>query len=69
MRGAQGSLNYILDTIPAVHSLEPYLSLLKVDGKLLLVGATKPLQFDPVSVMLGVYNLFFCLGSFTFIWA
>ncbi|KAJ8638426.1 hypothetical protein MRB53_012693 [Persea americana] len=24
-----------------------------VDGKLLLVGATKPLQFDPVSVMLG----------------
>ncbi|XXG57061.1 hypothetical protein AAC387_Pa03g4309 [Persea americana] len=53
MRGAQGRLNYILDTIPAVHSLEPYLSLLKVDGKLLLVGATKPLQFDPVSVMLG----------------
>lgn len=49
MGGAQESLDYILDTIPAVHSLEPYLSPLKVDGKLLLVGvAPKPLQFDPV---------------------
>ncbi|RWR78053.1 cinnamyl alcohol dehydrogenase 1 [Cinnamomum micranthum f. kanehirae] len=54
MRGAaQESLDYILDTIPAVHSLEPYLSLLKVDGKLLLVGAPESLQFDPVSVILG----------------
>nr|WMI51973.1 ADH29 [Litsea cubeba] len=53
MRSAQESLDYILDTIPAVHWLEPYLSLLKLDGKLLLVGAPKSLQFDPVSLILG----------------
>ncbi|XP_058081226.1 probable cinnamyl alcohol dehydrogenase [Magnolia sinica] len=56
------SLDYILDTVPAVHTLDSYLSLLKVNGKLMLVGvATQPLQFDAVNVILGKRTI---TGSF-----
>lgn len=55
MEKAANNLDYILDTVPAVHPLHSYLSLLKVDGKLFLVGvAPKPLQFDAVDVILGM---------------
>ncbi|CAA2972864.1 cinnamyl alcohol dehydrogenase 1 [Olea europaea subsp. europaea] len=48
------SLDYIIDTIPVFHPLEPYLSLLKVDGKLILMGVINtPLQFVTPMVMLG----------------
>ncbi|CAI9769145.1 unnamed protein product [Fraxinus pennsylvanica] len=48
------SLDYIIDTIPVFHPLEPYLSLLKVDGKLILMGVINtPLQFITPMVMLG----------------
>ncbi|KAI3922404.1 hypothetical protein MKX01_006093 [Papaver californicum] len=54
MERATGSLDYILDTIPGVHSLEAYLSLLKFDGKLLIVGvSTEPLQFNSSNLILG----------------
>ena len=47
MEKAANSLDYILDTVPAFHNLQSYLSLLKVNGKLIIVGvASKPLQFD-----------------------
>ncbi|KAL5855471.1 hypothetical protein ACOSQ3_005320 [Xanthoceras sorbifolium] len=53
MEEAADSLDYILDTVPAFHHLEAYLSLLRVDGKLILIGASNaPLQF--VSPMLSV---------------
>jgi cinnamyl-alcohol dehydrogenase len=55
MERAASSLDYILDTVPAVHPLQSYLPLLNVDGKLILVGvAPKPLQFDPVDIILGM---------------
>lgn len=55
MERAVNSLDYILDTVPAVHPLQSYLSLLKADGKLFLVGVSpKPLQFDPVDLILGM---------------
>ncbi|CAA6670586.1 unnamed protein product [Spirodela intermedia] len=39
------SLDYIIDTVPVVHPLEPYLSLLKLDGKLILNGViNEPLK-------------------------
>lgn len=45
MRGAAGTLDGIIDTVSAVHSLSPLLSLLKTDGKLIMVGAPdKPLE-------------------------
>ncbi|OVA02054.1 Alcohol dehydrogenase superfamily [Macleaya cordata] len=54
MAKASESLGYILDTIPAVHPLEAYISLLKFDGKLLLVGVSpKPLQFNSSDMILG----------------
>lgn len=48
------SLDYIIDTVPVFHPLEPYLSLLKVDGKLVLMGVINtPLQFLSPVVMIG----------------
>ncbi|KAF5179322.1 Cinnamyl alcohol dehydrogenase [Thalictrum thalictroides] len=62
MEGAAESLDYILDTVPAVHPLQLYLSLLKVIGKLLLVGvAPKPLQFESDDLILGKKSI---TGSF-----
>lgn len=47
------SFDYIIDTVPANHPLEPYLSLLKLNGKLILTGVIgTPLQFMSPVVML-----------------
>lgn len=54
MQEAVDSLDYILDTVPVHHPLEPYLSLLKVDGKLVLMGViSEPMQFVSPMIMLG----------------
>ncbi|XP_044479752.1 cinnamyl alcohol dehydrogenase 1-like [Mangifera indica] len=54
MQEANDSLDYIIDTVPVFHPLEPYLSLLKLDGKLILMGVINtPLQFVSPMVMLG----------------
>lgn len=54
MEGAANSLDYILDTVPAHHPFGPYLSLLKPNGKLVIVGAvSQPLQFDATHLILG----------------
>ncbi|KAI4298510.1 hypothetical protein L6164_032060 [Bauhinia variegata] len=62
MQEAADSLDYILDTVPVDHPLEPYLSLLKLDGKLILIGVVNtPLQFVSPMVMLGRKSI---TGSF-----
>ncbi|CAA0841003.1 Cinnamyl alcohol dehydrogenase 4 [Striga hermonthica] len=54
MNVAVNSLDYILDTVPVVHPLEPYLKLLKAQGKLLIVGAApRPLQFLATDIIQG----------------
>nr|ABX75855.1 cinnamyl alcohol dehydrogenase [Acacia auriculiformis x Acacia mangium] len=54
MQKIADSLDYIIDTVPVGHPLEPYLSLLKIDGKLILMGVINtPLQFVSPMVMLG----------------
>ncbi|KAJ4841953.1 putative cinnamyl alcohol dehydrogenase 1 [Turnera subulata] len=54
MQEAADSLDYILDTVPAFHPLEPYLTLLKLDGKLILMGVINtPMQFITPLLMLG----------------
>ena len=54
MQKAADSLDYIIDTVPVFHPLELYLSLLKLDGKLILLGIINtPLQFANPMVMLG----------------
>jgi uncharacterized zinc-type alcohol dehydrogenase-like protein len=46
MAGAQGSFDFLLNTIPVGHDANPYLALLKLDGVMVLVGALTPL--DPI---------------------
>ncbi|TXG64220.1 hypothetical protein EZV62_011214 [Acer yangbiense] len=59
---AADSLDYILDTVPAFHPLEPYLSLLGFGGKLILIGASNaPLQFVSPMLLLGRRSI---IGSF-----
>jgi cinnamyl-alcohol dehydrogenase len=54
MQAAAKSLDYIIDTVAANHPLEPLLSLLKVNGKLVIVGLPeKPVQFAATSVVMG----------------
>lgn len=55
MEKAANSFDYILNTVPAWHPLHAYLSLLKVDGKIFIVGVSpKPLQFDTPDLILGM---------------
>lgn len=62
MERAAETFDYILDTVPAVHPLESYMALLRVTGKLFLVGvAPKPLQFDSVGIIRGQKSI---TGSF-----
>lgn len=54
MERAIDSLDYIIDTVPVLHPLEPYLSLLKLDGKMIMMGVINtPLQFVSPLLMLG----------------
>ena len=43
MAAASGRFDFILDTIPVAHSLDPYLDLLGVGGAMVVVGAVEPL--------------------------
>lgn len=54
MQEAADSFDYIIDTVPVFHALEPYIALLKLDGKLILMGVINtPLQFVTPMLMLG----------------
>lgn len=46
MKAAAKSMDCILDTVAYAHSLDPYLRLVKTNGKLVTVGIPeKPLSF------------------------
>ncbi|MDX9707718.1 MAG: NAD(P)-dependent alcohol dehydrogenase [Azospira sp.] len=51
MRAARASFDLIIDTVPVKHDLNPYLSLLDIDGTLTLVGQIGPLN-EPSTVPL-----------------
>ncbi|GLJ15812.1 hypothetical protein SUGI_0260760 [Cryptomeria japonica] len=62
MQKAAESLDFILDTVPANHPLEPYLSLLKINGKLIMLGVVpEPLHFVSPLLILGRRSI---AGSF-----
>ena len=44
MTAAKGQFDLIIDTVPDVHDLNPYLPTLKLDGTLVLVGYLGPLE-------------------------
>lgn len=43
MQAAAGRFDFILDTIPVAHDVQPYLTLLRRGGRMVLVGAIEPL--------------------------
>ncbi|XP_010025539.2 probable cinnamyl alcohol dehydrogenase 9 isoform X1 [Eucalyptus grandis] len=54
MKAALGTMDYIIDTVSAVHPLLPLLSLLKLNGKLVTVGLPdKPLELPIFPLVLG----------------
>ncbi|MBA0824605.1 hypothetical protein Goarm_021261 [Gossypium armourianum] len=54
MKSAIGTMDYIIDTVSAVHPLLPLLSLLKVNGKLVTVGLpNKPLELPVFPLVMG----------------
>lgn len=46
MKAAKGSFDFLLNTIPVGHDLNPYVQLLKLDGTMVMVGALTAL--DPL---------------------
>ncbi|MDO7876390.1 NAD(P)-dependent alcohol dehydrogenase [Hymenobacter sp. ASUV-10] len=53
-KAVRGSFDFILDTVSAEHDMNMYLSLLKTDGSLVLVGVpTEPLKVQPFSIIGG----------------
>lgn len=54
MKAAMGTMDYIIDTISAAHSLMPLLGLLKLNGKLVTVGLpSKPLELSVFPLVAG----------------
>lgn len=54
LQAAMGTMDYIIDTVSAVHALAPLLGLLKLNGKLVTVGLpNKPLELPIFPLVLG----------------
>ncbi|KAJ3702969.1 hypothetical protein LUZ61_006674 [Rhynchospora tenuis] len=54
IKAAQGTMDGIIDTVPAVHDIVPLIGLLKTHGKLLMVGSPdKPLELPVYPLMSG----------------
>jgi uncharacterized zinc-type alcohol dehydrogenase-like protein len=44
MKPYAGKLDYVLSTIPTSHPIDPFLALLKRDGRMTIVGALEPMK-------------------------
>ncbi len=54
VQAAAGTIDYIIDTVSASHPLDPYLSTLKLDGKLVMVEIPeKPLSIHALTLTSG----------------
>jgi uncharacterized zinc-type alcohol dehydrogenase-like protein len=52
MEAAAGSLDMLINTIPVPHDLAPYISLMKTDGKIIVIGnMVKFPEFSPASLV------------------
>lgn len=62
LQAAVGTMDFIIDTISAVHPLYPLISLLKLNGKLITVGLPdKPLELPIFPLVLGKMRSFVSL--------
>lgn len=62
MQALSESLDFMIDTASGNHPFDPYLSLLKTAGVLVLVGFPSEVKFSPGSIILG--NFKFRLKNF-----
>ncbi len=54
MKKHQGSFDFILNTIPVGHKMDPYIALLKRDATMVLVGSVEPLEpFNGAGLIMG----------------
>lgn len=54
MQAASKTLDFIIDTVSAPHSVESYLDLLKVNGKLVIVGVPPhKMEISPMTLIDG----------------
>ena len=54
MKAHANSFDFILNTIPVGHEMDPYISLLNIDATMVLVGAVEPLKpFHGGGVIMG----------------
>ena len=54
MQAQANSFDFILNTIPVGHEMDPYIGLLKIDATMVLVGAVEPLKpFHGGGIMMG----------------
>ncbi|SDB36469.1 uncharacterized zinc-type alcohol dehydrogenase-like protein [Flavobacteriaceae bacterium MAR_2010_188] len=44
MKKSNGTFDFLLNTVPVKHDVNPYLQLLKIDGTMVMVGAVEPLE-------------------------
>jgi cinnamyl-alcohol dehydrogenase len=51
------SLDFIIDTASGTHPFDPYMSLLKTSGVLVLVGAPTEVKLSPISLILGMKSI------------
>ncbi|XP_020102624.1 probable cinnamyl alcohol dehydrogenase 5 [Ananas comosus] len=65
MQAAMGTMDGIIDTVSAPHSIPPLLALLKATGKMIMVGLPeKPLEIPAFSLIMGGKNLAgSCIGG------
>lgn len=62
-----GTMDGIIDTVSANHSVQPLIGLLKTSGKLILVGAPSlPLEISAMSLLMGKSPLQLWLCCFLF---
>lgn len=57
MQALAKSLDFIIDTASGDHPFDPYLSLLKLSGVMVLVGFPSEVKFSPASLNLGMLHL------------
>lgn len=58
MQALAKSLDFIIDTASGDHPFDPYMSLLKTAGVLVLVGAPSEVKLSPLSLLLGKFSNF-----------
>ncbi|KAI7979621.1 putative cinnamyl alcohol dehydrogenase 1 [Camellia lanceoleosa] len=57
MKAMVNSLNFIIDTASGDHPFDPYMSLLKTGGTLVLVGFPTEVKLHPISLIMGMKSI------------